>query len=261
MITSHTNLLSRWRRQIVRRRNLSTYQHPRHRGALSYVTCGPIVDGFIEVQNLVIVVLHDHPSDPRGQSIRLAGYVASRVPWGVQWGSRENSRFCKDLSLKPRDGGHGPFIDPANKTMLRLALNLDRLAYYVDQPKARVLRLPNLWAGFRAKDALFLNGSGPELDVVAERARVSPQKMMNRLCRSYSGLVLYPLDWVSQHWEKAVAVFADMRRFPTKQVFQLSDPSTDLCGYRGASHFDFFNSRFDMPFSSRQPVSTSIRVA
>ena len=48
----------------------------------------------------------------------------------------------------------------------------------------------------------------------------------------------------SKHWGRAVTVLADMRKFPTLQVFELTDPQTDLCGYVGAAEYDFYHSRF-----------------
>jgi hypothetical protein len=233
-------LLTKWQRQVACRRNYVHNRHPRSSAAFGYLTCGPVVDDFIEVENLVVTMLFDDASDPLFRKIRLDGYKASRVPWGIQWGGAENNCFCKDLSLAPRYGGRGSVVDLANDKLLRLGLQLDRLAYYVENPKRHCFYLPKLWAGFRAKDALLLVGSGPELERAATRARTSPQKMMNRLCRSYSGLVLYPFDWVSQHWEKTVAVFADLRRYPEKQVFRLNNPADDLCGFQGASQFDFY---------------------
>ena len=62
--------------------------------------------------------------------------------------------------------------------------------------------------------------------------------------RDHHGLTLYPLSWVSHHWERFRAVFVDLGGFPKQQVFDLSDPTTNLCGYREACEFDFFHSPF-----------------
>lgn len=71
----------------------------------------------------------------------------------------------------------------------------------------------------------------------------------------HPGLVLFPLEWVSHLWETAVAVFADLRFFPKRQVFGLRNPHEDLTGYRGACQFDFYRSRFrgeDLNFRRRR---------
>ena len=60
----------------------------------------------------------------------------------------------------------------------------------------------------------------------------------------HNGLALFPLPWVSHLWEQFRAVFVDLANFPTYQVFELSNPATDLCGFRAACEFDFFDSRF-----------------
>ena len=43
---------------------------------------------------------------------------------------------------------------------------------------------------------------------------------------------------------EAVAVFADLERFPRRQVFSLERLPGDLIGFEGAARFDFFHSRF-----------------
>jgi hypothetical protein len=68
--------------------------------------------------------------------------------------------------------------------------------------------------------------------------------LLQKLRREYFGLVLYPLAWVSHHWQQAVTVFADLDRFPRRQVFRLRHLRDDLIGYPGAAEFNFLESRF-----------------
>lgn len=67
---------------------------------------------------------------------------------------------------------------------------------------------------------------------------------MHERRRDHNGLALYPLPWGSHLWERFRAVFVDLANFPAYQVFKLSDPATDLCGFRAACEFDFLHSRF-----------------
>jgi len=62
--------------------------------------------------------------------------------------------------------------------------------------------------------------------------------------RDYQGLTLFPLAWVSHHWQQAVAVFADLERFPRRQVFRLGQLPDDLVGYQDATEYDFYGNKF-----------------
>ena len=64
---------------------------------------------------------------------------------------------------------------------------------------------------------------------------------------------------MSHHWQQAVAVFADLERFPTRQVFALRTLPGDLVGFQDAAVFDFHNTRFrpasgSLPSRRREPV-------
>ena len=45
-------------------------------------------------------------------------------------------------------------------------------------------------------------------------------------------------------WQQAVALFADLERFPRRQVLRLQNLADGLVGYQGAAEFNFFDSRF-----------------
>jgi len=49
---------------------------------------------------------------------------------------------------------------------------------------------------------------------------------------------------VSGQLDLAAAVFAQLEGFPKRQVARVSELRQGLIGYRGASEFDFYNSRF-----------------
>ena len=79
----------------------------------------------------------------------------------------------------------------------------------------------------------------------ARRTGRQPQRLLEGICAATtSALSLYPFAWVSHHWQQAVAVFADLERFPQRQVFSLRHLPDDLVGFQDAAEFDFLHSRF-----------------
>jgi hypothetical protein len=249
------SLLDQWRQRLGGRRHRRA--QPRPLAALGYLANGPVIDGLIEVEKLCIVILCDELVRPGHCALRLAGYSASRVPWGVRFGGPENCRFFKDLRLQPVPGGRGYRLDLASTELLQLGLalerELDRCIRYRQRPVREQLCLPKLWAGFQGADAAGITGSGPELEAYAARTGRSPQHLLGHLRRDCFGLALYPLAWVSHHWQQAAAVFADLERFPKRQVFRLQHMPDDLVGYQDATEFDFWKSRFRRPHSERRP--------
>ena len=215
---------------------------PRPLAAFGYLTNGPVIDGLVEVENLHIVILCDEEIRPGHYALRLAGYSGSRVPWGVRFGP-ENCQFRKDLRLQPVPGGRGYRLDLADEELLVLGLDLhrqrERCARFRQRQVREQLVLPKLWAAFRTDDAIGITGDGPELAAYAARTGKLPQHLLEHLRRDHGGLVLYPLAWVSHCWQQAIAVFADLERFPNRQVFHLRQPSDDLVGYQDAAEFDF----------------------
>ena len=71
----------------------------------------------------------------------------------------------------------------------------------------------------------------------------SPQCLLNRLRRDQFGLALYPLAWVSHHWQQAITILADLERFPGRQVFRLRQLPDDLIGNRDAAEFNLNGGR------------------
>jgi hypothetical protein len=224
--------LERWQRQFghpFRRIAL-----PRPWASLGYLTNGAVVDNLIEVENLTIVVLYDEVQDNGQLWVTLAGFSGVRVPWGIQWGGPEQSRFRKNLLFRPRPRGRGRYPDVFNTRLLNLALRLDR---QVDRPgrclqnlPSGSLVLPRLWAGFRRSQLAAIHADGPELLQVGRR--------------DYEGLTLFPLEWVSHHEQRMTAVFADLRSLPRTQVVPIKRLPHDLQGVQGAASFDFYNNRF-----------------
>lgn len=232
--------LDHWRHRLGGRRRPA---QPRPCAALGYLAHGPVTDGLIEVENLTLVLVYDDPIRPGHCAVRLAGYASSRIPWGVRFGGPENCRFFKDLRLQPVPGGRGYRLDLAAEQLLTLGLaldrELDRHARYRRRPVQERPLLPKLWAAFRPDDAGRITGDGPELAAYAARTGRSPQRLLAHLRRDRLGLALFPLAWVSHHWESAVAVFADLGRFPRRQVFRAQPLADDLAGYQDAAEFDF----------------------
>ena len=245
IVICESTLVELWRRQCGRHRR---DRDPRPVGALGYLANGPILDDLIEIEKLVLVVLHDE-TDRRGNTmVRLAGYSGSRLPWGIRWGGAENARFLKNLLLQPMPGARGLRMDTASESLLQLALHLDRdierHLYYGRRCKRSQIHLPRLWAGFRPADATPLQGDGPELADYCARTGCAAADALLAIRREYFGLVLLPFAWVSSAWQQAVTVFADLERFPLRQVFPISKLPDDLIGFHGAAECDFYHSRF-----------------
>ena len=233
--------LDLWRHRLGGRRHRQA--QPRPLAALGYLANGPVINDLIEVANLTVILLYDEPIRYGHCALRLAGYSGARVPWGVRFGGPENCRFLKDLRLQPVPGGRGYRLDLANTEVLALGLGLERelhrCARFCQQQVREQVCLPKLWAGFRPADAASITGDGPELEAYAARTGRSPQRLLEHLRRDHFGMVCHPLAWVSHHWQQAVAVLADLDRFPRQQVFHLRQLPDDLVGYQGAAEFDF----------------------
>jgi hypothetical protein len=238
--TSEPTPLDQWRERLGGRRRRA---QPRPIAALGYLTDCPAVDGLIAVEKLTMVLLHDEPIRFGQCALRLAGHCGSRVPWGVRFGGHAHCRFVKDLMLQPVVGGEGYRVDLANEELLLLGLQLERdLDRYIrfhkrlrDRPS-----LPKLWAGFPLEIATSITGDGPELAAYAARIGTDPECLLERLRRDYQGVTLFPLPWVSHHWQQAVAIFADLTHFPKRQVFHLYGRD-DLAGFHDAAEFDFLD--------------------
>ena len=211
--------------------------------AMGYLLGGRATDGLIEVEKLTIVILYDEQIRPGYCALRLAGYAGKRVPWGVRFGGPDQCKFFKDLALQPVYGARDYRLNLARAELLSLGVALeremDRCARYRQQHIRERVCLPKLWAGFRPDDAAKITGDGPELAAYALRTGRSPRHLLERLRRDRFGLALYPLAWVSHHWHQAVSIFADLDRFPRRQVFRLSQLPDDLVGFHDAAAFDF----------------------
>jgi hypothetical protein len=210
---------------------------------VGYLANGPVTDGLIPVERLTIILLYDAPIRPGHCALRLAGYFGSRIPWGVRFGGPENCRFVKDLRLQPVPGGSGYRLDLASEDLLMLGLGLarvlDRCARYRQGQVREHVCLPKLWAAFSPADVMNITGDGPELAAYARRTGRSPQRLLEHLRRDHLGMTIFPLAWVSHRWQQAVAVFADLARFPRQQVFRLRHLSDDLVGFQDAAEYDF----------------------
>jgi hypothetical protein len=246
LTTQSAPLLDQWRKRFGgrHRRNHS----PRRLAAMGCLVHGPILEGLVELEKLLLVVLHDQPTGRGQYALRLAGYSGRRVPWGVRWGGAEQCRFVKNLLLQPVPGGPGLRLNTDSTDLLRLGLQLDReLDRHVHRPALSVrqqLRLPCLWAGFDPADVDTIAGDGPELVAYCRRTGRPAWQLLERIRREHFGLAIFPLAWVSHHWQQAVAVFADLERYPKRQVFPLNHAPTGLVGFQDAAQFDFAHSPF-----------------
>jgi len=213
--------LDRWRQRLGGHRQRRS--RPRPLAALGYIANGPVVNGLVDVEKLTLILLYDDLISLEYCALRLAGYSASRVPWGVRFGGPEQCRFFKDLRLQPVFAGSGYRLDLTDERLLTLALDLERaLARSVHYRHVREqVRLPKLWAAFHPADAANITGDGPELAAYAQRTGKSPKYLLKHLRRDHLGMCLFPFTWASHHWQQAVAVFADLAKFPSRQNFRL----------------------------------------
>jgi len=253
--------LDQWRRRLGGRCRRT---EARPLAAMSYLIDGPVNAGLVKIENLTMVLLYDEQLSPGHCALRLAGYSGKRIPWGVRFGGPDQCKFFKDLSLQPVPGARGYRLDVDDSTILSLGLalehQLDRHARYRQQHVRDRVYLPKLWAGFRPADAAGIVGDGPELAAYAERTGRPPQHLLEHLRRDCFGLALYPLAWVSHHWQEAVAVFADMDRFPRRQVFRLRQLPDDLIGFHDAAEFNF-RSGYQRSFRQWQSPRVAMSIA
>lgn len=244
--------IGRWRRQVADRSNLP-HRRMQRLAALSYLANGPVRQGLIAIKDLLLVVLH--AATPRRELV-VAGFSAESVEWGVAWGGPTRNPFLKDLALEPAVGARGRRLDLSRLRLVELALQLERdlrrAGISRRWPVRRRIILPRLWAGLRRSDASNVQGDGPELAEACRQTGKAPQDLLREAGRNYQGLTLLPLDWVSHRWQQFVEVFAEIGRFPRRQVCRLRDADHDLSGYRGASEFNFSESRFQRRPQPRQ---------
>lgn len=245
--------LDDWRRRFGGERRRLDQSRPL--AAMGYLVNGPIMEGLVEVGNLILTVLYAVRLHHGQETLRLAGFSGTPVRWGIRWGGADQCRFCKDLLLQPVPGGPGLRINVTRADLLRLGLALDReLDRHARDPRLPIqprIQLPKLWAAFRQADAAAVTGGGPELADYARQTRQSADELLARLRRTHGGMVLYPQAWVSHHWQQAVTIFADLGRFPRRQVFSIRRLPDDLVGFQAAAEFDF-HSRFP-PAAKHRP--------
>ncbi len=249
------SLLARWRRQVGRHARRVALTRPL--AGLGALANGAVVDGLIEIHNLVLVVLYDELHDDGRLSVNVAGFSGSQVPWGVQWGGPQQNLFFKNLLLRPRPGARGRCLDASRSQLIELALQLDRqvdrYSRYLRLAERRPLVLPRLWAGFKASQLPDVTADGPELAAAAIGSGTSPAELLRQSRRDYEGLALLPLEWTSHCWQQMTTVFANLRDFPQCQVLPLRQLPDDLQGFQQAAQFDFYSSRFRTTDSATEP--------
>jgi hypothetical protein len=257
MTTPTDELRRQWRKQLL------AYCNPQHVAArkgfvtLTFVDQSHTSSEFVDINNLLVMLVYEddaHRSERR--SLRLSGYGVSHVPGGVLWGGAKNCRLHKNLTLAPQQGARGQRVDRSKYDLLALALKLDRrLSRAARHPAApwRGLRMPRLWAGFRARQAGVLQGDGPEFEQVCRRQGRAANQLFRESARSIHGLTAYPLDWVSGQLEFATAIFAEVTPSIRSQICRVGNLPEGLIGFQGASAFDFHNSPFRKSANGRRP--------
>ncbi len=241
-----------WRSQILRRRH-GLLKARKGLIASLFIDQSESHAPYVDIHSLLVLVLYeDEFRTPDGvvserTPLRLCGYSAQRRPHGVQWGGVENSRLFKDLTVIPRCYAEGQRIDLRKEDLLGAALELDRrLARVARYPamQREGLRLPQLWAGFRADRAGFIHGEGPEFELACRQSAVSAELLFSSSARDFEGLKLWPLEWVSGQLEHAATVFAEMAGFWRSQAARIGSFPEGLMGFQGASEFDFYHNQY-----------------
>ena len=221
-----------------------------------------MIDGLIEIEKLLTVLLYDEPTDKGRLALRLVGYSASRVPWGVRFGGPEQCRFFKDLSLQPVPQARGYRLDLASANFCNWGsgsiVKSNVIGDTACGKSAKTFVCPNSGPD-SAHDVEGITGDGPEVADYARRTGKSVQRLMEQLRRNYFGLTLHPLAWVSHHWQQAAAIFADMTRFPRRQVFSLNQLPGNLIGFQGAAEFNFLVLRQNLWARSTVIGSSDVR--
>ncbi len=217
---------------------------------LSYTTRGAVTKPFVEIENLIWLVLHQ--DDRREISeLRLAGYTGGPVPWGVGWGGAERMLFEKNLHLQPQFGARGRRLNLRQANVVRHARRMKRILRLRPNAQKVAIReriqLPRLWAAFDKAMAETITGDGPEFSGMCHLTGQSPSELLVSSQRTIGNLIAFPLDWVSHAWEKIVQIYADLERFPRYQVVPFGNTGASLRGYRGACEFDFYETRFATP--------------
>jgi hypothetical protein len=256
MITVATpteNILAKWRRQIGARRHPQLIAARTGFVSATFISESRTASQLVRLDRVRVALLFEDGNayDDDGKSarskLRFALYGASRIPHGVQWGGAENNRLLKDLVLMPSRDARGLRIGREQKDLLSLALRLDRrLSCAARHPAAPRLpfRLPSLWAGFYPSDALSVTPDGPEFEEACRRNNASTAEMLASAARREFGLVLCPLEWLSNQLECAAGVFVELKPSVCRQTFRVECLPDDLVGCEGAAAFDFFSSRF-----------------
>jgi hypothetical protein len=197
---------------------------------------------------MVVVTLYDDVGASGHLATRVIGFSAAAVPWGIQIGGAEHSRFEKDLAKPPAFRGKGRRFDLAHPDVLTMALDLDCLVErhlrFPYLPRQCQPRWPEFWAAFSPQVAATLSGAGPEFEIIARSSEKANAELLKANSRMIGALVAFPLAFVSHAWRHFKAIFANFRSVPKRQVITLDHQAKNLCGYAGAIEFDLVHSRF-----------------
>jgi hypothetical protein len=242
-----SDLRRRWKSQISARYDRLSACWPRTIGALGYLIEGPDSGPLVDLHRLILVVVRDETIGQGRIAIRVVGYQASRIDYGVHWGGHGAMRFYKDLFRSPRPFAKGPILDSRYASLLELSLRLDhRIEQGRRQPQSirqNELKLPRMWAGFPKCVADDIRGDGPELEALCRKFGMNARSMLNKFRRQVNCLTLFPADWVSDRLNEAGAIFGDVAGMPARQAFSLDNCSDTLVGYMGATSFGLYEGR------------------
>ena len=216
--------LQQWRRQIGCRMHHMLRQGPRPHAILSYRLHAEPENGLVPLNRITFFVLFDEwrldSQEDRHLVTHFRGFSATVVNGSVHLGGAHLCRLAKDLRRSPVVGGRGARLDALDSGLLETALawerSLERHSRHPHYPRRREPKLPALWCSTNDSSA-----------------------------RQDGFRLLAPVEEALLSGASPTKVLVDVRSFPKRQVFCLSNVSRDLRGRSGCIEFDFCSSRFD----------------
>lgn len=216
--------LQQWRRQIGCRMHHMLRQGPRPHALLSYRLHAEPEHGLVPLNRITFFVMFDEwrvdSQEERQLVTHFRGFSADVIHGRVRLGGAELCRLDKDLRRAPVVGGRGTRLDAIDSGLIETALawerSLERHSRHPHYPRRQTPKLPSLWSS--------TNESSAEEDGFRHLA---------------------PWEEAVDAGVLATQVLVDVRSFPKRQVFCLSNVSRDLRGRSGCIEFDFCSSRFD----------------
>ena len=249
-------LKQRWRQQAASQQRRRLLHGPRPLAAIAILQRGPEREGLVDIRHLIFTVVYDLMQCDGSLTTRCAGYKAAVVPWGLKIGGADTCRFDKDLC---RALGR---MSVGSISIQRMRGCSKWRSTWIDTLRGtattNIFRELGSRAGRRFGPA-FNQGLSTRFDVPARsskhRCGAATTRTINCEPRFVSGMAIFPLEYVSHHWERITAILVNLKTFPKRQLIALEPHARNLRGYDGAIEFDLLSSRFSPVFGRRCATS------